>query len=130
MLWNIFSIKLAWLSKKWITFAVSFVLISVINSLFDRKQAKQFDTIAKEKAKLHKKELSAVEDFMSSNSMETIVKVLDVVDANGHPTEKAISLELREKYTNYELEFDDIMTLETLYKSNYRYFKNKDENDE
>lgn len=30
----------------------------------------------------------------------------------------------------YELEFDDIMTLETLYKSNYRYFKNKDENDE
>ena len=156
----------------------------MINSLFDRKQAKQFDTIArvylktpnapgqraflrcaasffleirqyscekmscatqkslaaghimsfqihpKEKAKLHKKELSAVEDFMSSNSMETIVKVLDVVDANGHPTEKAISLELREKYTNYELEFDDIMTLETLYKSNYRYFKNKDENDE
>lgn len=101
----------------------------MINSLFDRKQAKQFDTIAKEKAKLHKKELSAVEDFMSSNSMETIVKVLDVVDANGHPTEKAISLELREKYTNYELEFDDIMTLETLYKSNYRYFKNKDEND-
>ena len=72
----------------------------MINSLFDRKQAKQFDTIAKEKAKLHKKELSAVEDFMSSNSMETIVKVLDVVDANGHPTEKAISLELREKYTN------------------------------
>ncbi len=45
----------------------------MINSLFDRKQAKQFDTIAKEKAKLHKKELSAVEDFMSSNSMETIV---------------------------------------------------------
>lgn len=102
----------------------------MLDSLFDKKQAKLFDTIAKKKAKLHTKELSAVEDFMSSNSMETIVKVLDIVDANGHPNEKTLSHELRNKYTNHTLEFDDIMTLETLYKSNYKYFKNKDENDE
>lgn len=102
----------------------------LLDSLFDKKQAKQFDTIAKKKAKLHTKEQSAVEDFMSSNSMETIVKVLDIVDAKGHPNEKTMSQDLRNKYTNHELEFDDIMTLEALYKSNYKHFKNKDENDE
>lgn len=102
----------------------------LFNSLFDKKMAKQFDTIAKEKAKLHKKEVSAVEDFMSANSMKTIMRILDIVDANGHPNEKIASNELRNKYTSKELEFDDIITLEALYKSNYMFFMNKDEHNE
>lgn len=105
-------------------------VIMLLDSLFNKKQARQFDSIAKKKAKLHTKEISAVVDFMSCNSMETIVMVLDIVDANGHPKEKALSRELRNKYTSHELEFDDIITLEALYKSNYQYFKNKDEDDE
>ena len=99
----------------------------LLYSLFNKKQAKKFDAIAKEKAKLHMKEVTATEDFMSSNSTETIIEVLDIVDANGHPKEKELSHELRNKYTNNELEFDDIMTLEALSKSNYKFFKNKDE---
>ena len=102
----------------------------LLDSLFNKKQAKWFDAIAKKKAKLHNEEVAAVEDFMGSNSMETIIKVLDIVDENGHPHEKTMSNELRNKYTNDELAFDDIMTLDALYKSNYKHFKNKDENDE
>jgi len=102
----------------------------LLDSLFNKKQIKQFNSIDKQKAKLRRKEISAVQEFMNSNCMETIVKILDVVDANGHPKEQAASHELRDKYTYHELEFEDIMKLAALYKSNYRYFKNSDEKDE
>ena len=62
--------------------------------------------------------------------MDTIIKILDVVDENGHPKEKITSHELRNKYINHELEFDDIKTLDALYKSNHKHFKNKGERDE
>ncbi|HIQ60853.1 MAG TPA: hypothetical protein IAD31_04570 [Candidatus Enterenecus faecium] len=99
----------------------------MVNSLFDKKTAKQFTAIAREKAKLQAKEQKAVDNFMHSSSMETIISVFDIVDVNGHPKEKALSSQLRNKYLQSELGFDDLMTLEGLYSSNYRFFKNKDE---
>ena len=102
----------------------------MISSLFDKKTAKRFDTIAREKAKIRKKEEKAVEAFMCQNNKTTIIDLLDVVDENGHPNEKNQASKLREKYFGEGLGFDDVMTLETLYKSNYKYFGNKDENDE
>ena len=98
----------------------------MIYSLFDKKTAKQFDKIAKEKAILHKKEENAVTDFMRTSAKETIIEILDIVDAHGHPREQLSSKELREKYNSGNLEFDDIITLDALYKSNYQFFKNKD----
>ena len=99
----------------------------MLNSLFDKKTAKQFETISKERAKLQAKEDEAVKNFMHCNSMETIIAILDIVDQNGHPRERDLSLQIRNKYLNAELEFDDVKSLEALYKSNYRFFKNKDE---
>lgn len=102
----------------------------MLNSLFDKKTAKQFDSIAKQKAKLHKKEEDAVSSFMCSNSKDMIVNILDIAAEHGHPKEQESSKELLEKYNNGMLEFDDIITLDTLYKSNYKYFENKDDSDE
>lgn len=101
-------------------------MIIVLNSLFDKKTAKRFDTIAAKKAKLGKKEEAAVNDFMTKNSKETIVEILDIVDKNGHPKERYSSHELRKKYSQGKLAFDDIILLDTLYKSNYKFFKDKD----
>lgn len=99
----------------------------MISSLLDKKTAKLFDKIAKEKALLHQKEEEAVTAFMCTYSKETIYKVLNIVDDNGHPTEKRLAGDLRNKYNTGNLEFDDIITLDMLYKSNYRFFGNKDE---
>lgn len=101
------------------------------DSLFDKKLAKQFDTISKDKAKVHDNEIRAVNDFMKKVSRQTICSVLDIVDKYGHPNEQRLSKELREKYISGKgLEFDDIKTLESLYKSNCRVMNNKDSQDE
>lgn len=91
---------------------------------------KRFDTIAKEKAALYKKETAAVEEFMRKNSAKSITQIFEEVEKNGHPKERALSIELKGKYTRGEFEFDDVMTLNSLYKSNYQLFINKDEHDE
>lgn len=103
----------------------------MIDSLFDKKTAKRFDTIAKEKAKLRIEEKAAVTDFMAFTSRDTILKILDIVEEYGHPNEINLSRELRNKYCNdNRLEFDDLITLNTLYKSNYSFFKNKGDSNE
>lgn len=98
----------------------------MLNSLFDKKTAKLFDTIATQKADLHEKEKAATNAFMDNCSAELINKVLDISESFGHPNEQKQSRELRNKYNTSELEFDDIMTLNALYKSNYKFFENKD----
>lgn len=103
----------------------------MIDSLFDNKTAKRFDKIAKEKAKIHEKENAAAKDFLSTTDSETIFNVLDMTDKFGHPKEKELARHIREKYEGaQDLEFDDIMTLQSLYKSNYKSNFNKGEHDE
>ena len=98
----------------------------MLDSLFDNKSAKRFDKIAKEKAKIHEKELEAAKDFMRVTSRDTIQNVFDMTEKSGHPEEIELSHQIREKYNGGQnLEFDDIMTLEALYKSNYRVYYNK-----
>lgn len=104
---------------------------SMIDSLFDKKSAKKFDSIAHKKAKLAAQENKFVNEFMRSTSSETITSVFDVVDKFGHPEEQKLAHDLREKYAQgKQLGFDDIMTLETLYKSNYQNYTNKGDDNE
>lgn len=103
----------------------------MIDSLFDKKTAKKFDTIAEKRAKQATEEREFVNNFMRTTSSETITSVLDVVDKFGHPEEQKISHEFREKYIRGDrLCFDDLMTLENLYKSNYQNYINKGDNNE
>ena len=92
----------------------------MIDSLFDRKTAKEFDSISKKKAELTKKEKEAVNHFLCSTSSETIYQVLER------------SQQIKNKYESERgLEFDDIVTLDMLYKSNYKYrVQNKDDPNE
>lgn len=95
----------------------------MIDSLFDKKTAKTFNAIAKQKAKLHEKEIDATQKFMRDTRPETITKILDLVEQKGHPDEVKLSQEIRNKYQgDCTFEFDDIMRLDSLYKSNYKYF--------
>lgn len=94
----------------------------MIDSLFDKKTAKTFATIARKKAELHKREVEAAKKFMCDTSSDTIIEILDLVEKKGHPDEVSLSKELRNKYQGDRgLEFDDIMSLDMLYKSNYKY---------
>ncbi len=104
----------------------------MIDSLFDKKTAKTFDTIAKKKAKLHKQEVEVAKKFMCDTRPETIIEILNLVEQKGHPDEIRLSQEIRNKYQGDRgLEFDDIMSLDILYKSNYKYFSdNKGDQDE
>lgn len=103
----------------------------MIDSLFDKKTAKKFDSIATRKAKQERDEQEFVDNFMRTTSSDTITSVFDVVDAFGHPEEKELSHKLREKYGDGQrLCFDDIMTLESLYKSNYQNYTNKGDSNE
>lgn len=103
----------------------------MIDSLFDKKTAKQLDKIAVRKAQLERDEQEFVDNFMRTTSSDTITSVLDIVDAFGHPEEKVLSHEFREKYDHGQrLCLDDIMTLDSLFKSNYQNYSNKGDGNE
>lgn len=98
----------------------------MIDSLMDKKMTQEFDRVAREKAKVCQKEQKAVEHFLQNNSKEMIMEILNVVSDKGHPYEQKSARNIKNKYLEDNLEFDDIMTLDKLYKSNYKEFKNKE----
>lgn len=103
----------------------------MIDSLFDKKISKSFDKLAKQQAELDKKKRDLEKIVKLKMESETITKVFDIVDKNGHPDEKQLSNKIRQKYNdNQALEFDDYMNLNDLYKSNFKSFSNKGANDE
>lgn len=62
---------------------------------------------------------------------ETLVDVLKIVKKYGHPSEKKRSEEIEKKYfSGEELGFNDLMNLDSLYKSNFEKFSKKDDDDE
>ena len=97
----------------------------MIDSLLDKKLSKKFDTLAQKKANIQKEENSLCKQFLAEISSETIVYVLDTVQASGHPGQRRKSEMLRNKYEEEDLSFDDIMELNELYKSNCRNMSNK-----
>lgn len=99
----------------------------MINSLLDDKMSKKFDSLASKQAKLDTKKRDAVKSFMETTNRQTIKEVFDTVRQNGHPNELKLSEIIEEKYSKgEELEFEDVMALNDLYKSNYEAFANKD----
>lgn len=98
----------------------------MIDSLLDKNLSKKFNSLAKSKAKIQKKEDELCKKFMYETDKDTIFSVLDIVDKNGHPNEQKISKDLRAKYISKEnFSANDILSLEALYKSNYRNINNK-----
>ena len=100
---------------------------NMIDSLFDKGTMKKFSSLAHRQAKLDKRKTDLAKKSLQSIEQDTIVKVLDLVKEHGHPSEKKLSEEIKEKYfSGIELSFDDLMNLESLYKSNLNKFSKKD----
>ena len=99
----------------------------MIDSLLDKKLSKKFDTLAEKKASVQKEEDRLCKQFLAQTTRETIVAVLNIVQEFGHPNEQALSQKLKNKYENETLSFDDILTLNELYKANYRNMSNKED---
>ena len=107
------------------------MLCDMIDSLFDKGTMKKFDDLAYKQAKLDDKKKVLVKKSMEKMDSETLVKVLNIVKKYGHPKEKIISQTIEEKYfAGEELEFNDLINLDSLYKSNYQKFSKKDVADE
>lgn len=98
----------------------------MIDSLFDEKTAKNFDDLATKQAKLDAKKRNLSEKSMKQLDSQTLKNVFEVVSRYGHPNEKNICDKLNSKYNlGEELEFEDLLTLDNLYKSNFKNFSNK-----
>lgn len=103
----------------------------MIDSLFDKGTLKKFDEIAKRQAKLDDKKSNLSKQAMKKLDSETVVKVMEVVKKYGHPNEKQLTLEIENKYfSGQELQFDDLMNLDNLYKSNFEKFSKRDADNE
>lgn len=103
----------------------------MINSLFDKKTQKIFDELARQQAVIDEKKRKLASKSCKELDSETIQTVLKLVKENGHPNEKNLAKTIEEKYmAGIELEFDDFMDLDNLYKSNYKFLTNKGANDE
>jgi hypothetical protein len=103
----------------------------MIDSLFDKGTMKKFDDLAKKQAKLEEKKKNLVKKSMEKMDSETLVNVLKVVKEYGHPREKKLSEEIEKKYfSGEELGFNDLVNLDSLYKSNFEKFSKKDDDDE
>ena len=104
---------------------------NMIDSLFDKGTIKKFDEIAKKQAKLNEQKNNLVKQTMGKMDSETLVNVMEVVKKYGHPSEKKLTQEIEEKYfSGKELQFDDLMNLDSLYKSNFEKFSKRDANNE
>ena len=98
----------------------------MLNSLFDKNTMKHFDSLARKQAKLDERKKSLVQHFMENLDSDTINDIFQIVKKYGHPNEKKLSEEIEKKYfLGEDLEFDDLMNLESLYKSNYKNFSQK-----
>lgn len=98
----------------------------MIDSLFDKSTIKKFDSLASQQAKLDEKKQDLVKEIMRKLDPETVKNILSTVKGGGHPNEQKRSEEIEEKYiSGEELEFNDLMDLHNLYKSNYKKFIEK-----
>lgn len=103
----------------------------MINSLFDKREMKKFDDLAKKQAKLDGKKQDLVKKTMEKMDPETLKDVFNVVKTYGHPNERILSEEIENRYMSGEvLGFNDLMKLDSLYKSNFEKFSKKDNGDE
>ena len=103
----------------------------MINSLFDKRTMKRFDDLANKEAKLNNKKKNLVKETMEKIDAVTLVNVFKIVKKNGHPSERKRSEEIEQKYVSgEELSFNDLMNLDSLYKSNYEKFSKKDDSNE
>ncbi|MCB6991394.1 hypothetical protein LI187_12980 [bacterium 210820-DFI.6.38] len=92
---------------------------------------KKFDALAKKQAKLEDKKKNLVKKSMETMNPETLTDVLEIVKKFGHPSEKKLSEEIENKYfSGEELGFNDLMNLDSLYKSNFEKFSKKDDDNE
>lgn len=99
----------------------------MIDSLFDKNTIKKYDELAKKQAKLNARKETLAKSSLEKLEPETLINVFDIVEQYGHPNEKQLSEKLRNKYNSgTALEFDDLLTLDNLYKSNVGKFSNKD----
>ena len=103
----------------------------MVNSLFVNGTMKKFDALAKKQAKLEDKKKNLVKKSMETMNPETLTDVLEIVKKFGHPSEKKLSEEIENKYfSGEELGFNDLMNLDSLYKSNFEKFSKKDDDNE
>ena len=107
------------------------MVCNMINSLFDKRTMKRFDDLANKEAKLNNKKKNLVKETMEKIDAVTLVNVFKIVKKNGHPSEQKRSEEIEQKYVSgEELSFNDLMNLNSLYKSNYEKFSKKDDSNE
>lgn len=103
----------------------------MISSLYDKKISKKIDNLATKQAKLNDKKSILVKEVMEQLDSETLINVFDLIEKYGHPREKELSKKIKEKYiSGRELELNDLVNLESLYKSNYEQFSKKENNNE
>lgn len=68
---------------------------------------------------------------MEKIDSETLYDVLNIANIYGHPNEQKMSEEIKKRYLSAEdLEFNDLVNLDSLYKSNYEKFQKKVDDNE
>lgn len=104
----------------------------MIDSLFDKKTKKQFDTIASKIAKWKNESEILAKKSLRNISRTTIEEVFDSIKKHGHPNEVDKAEELQQKYLDPKqfLNFDDLLDLDNLYQATFQKISNKDSADE
>lgn len=102
----------------------------MIDSIFDSRTLKKFDSLAQKQAKLDDQKKCLVKNTMESLDPQTIQSVLQTVKQYGHPNERKKSEAIEKKYlSGQDLEFDDLKNLDSLYKSNISNFSKAGDDD-
>ena len=96
------------------------------NLVKSEKIAQDKKRIEEEERKLKLEGNKLLEDFYNYTTRDEILNVLTVIEKNGHPSEIIEVKEIREKYNNGELAYNEIDILDVLVKSNISYFKNEE----
>ena len=95
------------------------------DSIFTKKTAKNFSSIAAARTKIANKERSVVAQFMKETDADTMHELFELIKKFGHPSEKNKVELIETKYdSGKDLDFDDIAALELLYKSNCQHNHN------
>lgn len=74
------------------------------------------------KEKIRKTEKEEINLFYAEMDSETFYQIVELIEKHGIRYDKDNIKKIKEKYENKKLRHDDLVVLESLYKSNAKYF--------
>ena len=101
------------------------------NTLIPGSLGGKFGRLARRKAKIAELENKLMDEFNLQTTDQTLREVFEIIEKYGKPIEQKTIIEIKERYdAGEQLEFDDVMMMDKIYKACRTCHSNKEAENE